>query len=148
MNLNTRAAFILTKATSPHLTTSKGNIVHVSSVAGLRQFPNMSAYCVSKAAMDQLVRWEQSTDQELQRRFDNLDRIFPTDDRLQIHLNKCNIPGHILSKDGGTFISTATREGVIRQKAYRASETQILLIDFNGIQKVLSMQVFSSGPCQ
>ena len=103
MNLNTRAAFILTKATSPHLTTSKGNIVHVSSVAGLRQFPNMSAYCVSKAAMDQLVRWEQSTDQELQRRLHNLDRIFPTDDRLQIHLNKCNNPSHILSKDAGTF---------------------------------------------
>ena len=96
MNLNTRAAFILTKATSPHLTTSKGNIVHVSSVAGLRQFPNMSAYCVSKAAMDQLVRWEQSIDQELQRRLHNLDRIFPTDDRLQIHLNKCNNPVHIL----------------------------------------------------
>ena len=119
MNLNTRAAFILTKATSPHLTTSKGNIVHVSSVAGLRQFPNMSAYCVSKAAMDQLVRWEQSTDQELQRRLHNLDRIFPTDDRLQIHLNKCNKPAHILSKDAGTFISTATRE--------EASETPTLL---------------------
>jgi len=56
MNLNTRSAFILTRATTPHLTTTQGSIIHVSSVAGIRPFPGMVGYCVSKAAMDQLVR--------------------------------------------------------------------------------------------
>ena len=57
MNLNTRSAFILTNLASPHLIASKGNIIHVSSVAGIRAFPGMVGYCMSKAAMDQLVRW-------------------------------------------------------------------------------------------
>jgi len=56
MNLNTRSAFILTNLVSQHLITSKGNIIHVSSVAGLRSFPQLVGYCMSKAAMDQLVR--------------------------------------------------------------------------------------------
>jgi NAD(P)-dependent dehydrogenase (short-subunit alcohol dehydrogenase family) len=34
----------------------KGNIVNVSSVTGLRAFPGVLAYCVSKAALDQLTR--------------------------------------------------------------------------------------------
>jgi len=33
-----------------------GNIVSVSSVTGLRSFPGVLAYCVSKAALDQLTR--------------------------------------------------------------------------------------------
>lgn len=57
MNLNTRSAFILTNLASQHLITSKGNIIHVSSVAGLRSFPQLVGYCMSKAAMDQLVRF-------------------------------------------------------------------------------------------
>ena len=40
----------------PHLIETKGNIVNVSSVAGTRSFPNVLAYCVSKAAIDQLTR--------------------------------------------------------------------------------------------
>jgi NAD(P)-dependent dehydrogenase (short-subunit alcohol dehydrogenase family) len=35
---------------------TKGNIVNVSSVTGPRAFPNVLAYCVSKAAVDQLTR--------------------------------------------------------------------------------------------
>lgn len=31
-------------------------MVHVSSVTGLRSFPGVLGYCVSKAALDQLVR--------------------------------------------------------------------------------------------
>ena len=34
MNLNTRSAFVLTKAAIPHVTKTKGNMVHVSSVTG------------------------------------------------------------------------------------------------------------------
>jgi NAD(P)-dependent dehydrogenase (short-subunit alcohol dehydrogenase family) len=40
----------------PHLEKTKGNIVNVSSVAGTRSFPNVLAYCVSKAGVDQLTR--------------------------------------------------------------------------------------------
>ena len=56
MNINLRAVFCLTQKCVPHLEKTKGNIVNVSSVAGLRAFPNLLAYCVSKAAIDQLTR--------------------------------------------------------------------------------------------
>jgi len=56
MNINSRSAFLLTQLTAPHLTASKGNMVHVSSVTGTRAFPGVLGYCVSKAALDQLVR--------------------------------------------------------------------------------------------
>eukprot|EP00088_Acartia_fossae_P005909 TRINITY_DN12677_c0_g1_i1.p1 TRINITY_DN12677_c0_g1~~TRINITY_DN12677_c0_g1_i1.p1 ORF type:complete len:258 (-),score=47.52 TRINITY_DN12677_c0_g1_i1:77-850(-) len=56
MNINTRCAFILTQQVIPHLIKSKGNLVHVSSVTGLRAFPGVLAYNMSKAALDQLTR--------------------------------------------------------------------------------------------
>ena len=56
MNVNLRSVFALSQRCVPHLTETKGNIVNVSSVAGTRSFPNVLAYCVSKAAIDQLTR--------------------------------------------------------------------------------------------
>jgi NAD(P)-dependent dehydrogenase (short-subunit alcohol dehydrogenase family) len=56
MNINLRSLFFITQKCVPHLEKTKGNIVNVSSVAGLRSFPNVLAYCVSKAALDQLTR--------------------------------------------------------------------------------------------
>lgn len=56
MNINLRSVFQLTQRCVPHLIATKGNIVNVSSVAGTRAFPNVFAYCVSKAATDQLTR--------------------------------------------------------------------------------------------
>jgi NAD(P)-dependent dehydrogenase (short-subunit alcohol dehydrogenase family) len=56
MNINVRAAFRLMQKAMPSLIERKGNIVNVSSVTGLRAFPGVLAYCVSKAAMDQLTR--------------------------------------------------------------------------------------------
>ncbi len=56
MNINLRAVFYMSQKCVPHLEKTKGNIVNVSSVAGLRAFPNVLAYCVSKAAIDQLTR--------------------------------------------------------------------------------------------
>ena len=56
LNLNLRAVFSVTQKCLPHLEKTKGNIVNVSSVAGTRSFPNLLAYCVSKAATDQLTR--------------------------------------------------------------------------------------------
>ena len=56
MNVNLRAVFYLMQLASPHLIKSKGNIVNISSVTGLRSFPGVLAYCVSKAGLDQLTR--------------------------------------------------------------------------------------------
>jgi NAD(P)-dependent dehydrogenase (short-subunit alcohol dehydrogenase family) len=56
MNINLRSVFHLMKLATPHLERTGGNIVNVSSVTGLRSFPGVLAYCVSKAAVDQLTR--------------------------------------------------------------------------------------------
>ena len=56
LNINLRSVFYITQKCVPHLQTTKGSIVNVSSVAGTRAFPNILAYCVSKAAVDQLTR--------------------------------------------------------------------------------------------
>jgi len=56
MNVNLRAVFSLMQLATPHLIQTKGNIVNISSVTGLRSFPGVLAYCVSKAAVDQLTR--------------------------------------------------------------------------------------------
>jgi NAD(P)-dependent dehydrogenase (short-subunit alcohol dehydrogenase family) len=56
LTLNLRAVFDMIRLAVPHLVESKGCIVNVSSVNGLRSFPNVLAYCVSKAGVDQLTR--------------------------------------------------------------------------------------------
>jgi NAD(P)-dependent dehydrogenase (short-subunit alcohol dehydrogenase family) len=56
LDVNLRAPFRLMRAAAPHLKRSKGSIVNVSSVTGLRAFPGVLAYCVSKSGMDQLTR--------------------------------------------------------------------------------------------
>ncbi|XP_039960011.1 uncharacterized oxidoreductase TM_0325-like [Bactrocera tryoni] len=56
MNTNLRSVFLLTKYAAPHLIKTQGNIVNVSSIAGLRSFPSASVYCTSKAALDQFTR--------------------------------------------------------------------------------------------
>jgi NAD(P)-dependent dehydrogenase (short-subunit alcohol dehydrogenase family) len=56
LNINVRTIFNLMQKALPSLIERKGNIVNVSSVTGLRAFPGVLAYCVSKAAVDQLTR--------------------------------------------------------------------------------------------
>ena len=56
MNVNVRAPFQLMQKALPSLIERRGNIVNISSVTGLRAFPGVLAYCVSKAALDQLTR--------------------------------------------------------------------------------------------
>jgi NAD(P)-dependent dehydrogenase (short-subunit alcohol dehydrogenase family) len=56
LDINLRSVFRLMQATIPSLLERRGNIVSVSSVTGLRSFPGVLAYCVSKAALDQLTR--------------------------------------------------------------------------------------------
>jgi len=56
MDLNLRSVFHLMQLALPLLIETKGNIVNVSSVTGLRAFPGVLSYCVSKAGVDQLSR--------------------------------------------------------------------------------------------
>jgi NAD(P)-dependent dehydrogenase (short-subunit alcohol dehydrogenase family) len=55
MDINLRSVFYLMQKCVPHLEKTRGNIVNVSSVTGNRAFPNVLAYCVSKAGLDHLT---------------------------------------------------------------------------------------------
>ncbi|KAL3883096.1 hypothetical protein ACJMK2_029389 [Sinanodonta woodiana] len=55
-NTNVRSIYHLTMLAVPHLIETQGNIVNVSSVNGLRSFPNVLAYNMSKSAVDQFTR--------------------------------------------------------------------------------------------
>jgi len=56
MNVNLRALYQLTMLAAPLLIKTKGNIVNISSVNGIRSFPGVLAYNISKAGVDQLTR--------------------------------------------------------------------------------------------
>lgn len=56
MDINLDAVFRLMQFALPYLEKRKGNIVNVSSVNGIRAFSGVLAYCVSKAAVEQLTR--------------------------------------------------------------------------------------------
>ncbi|CAL4183252.1 unnamed protein product, partial [Meganyctiphanes norvegica] len=56
MNTNVRSMYHLTMLATPYLIETKGTIVNISSVNGIRAFPGVLAYNISKAAVDQLTR--------------------------------------------------------------------------------------------
>jgi NAD(P)-dependent dehydrogenase (short-subunit alcohol dehydrogenase family) len=56
LEINLHATVELMRAAIPHLQATKGCIVNLSSVAGIRAFPGIAPYAVSKAAVDQLTR--------------------------------------------------------------------------------------------
>lgn len=56
IDVNVRSAIHLTKLCAPYLAKTKGNIVNVSSVGGLKAKANSLTYCISKAAMDQFTK--------------------------------------------------------------------------------------------
>ena len=56
MNVNLRAVYHLTMLAVPHLIKTQGNIINVSSVNGIRSFPGVLAYNISKAGLDQFTR--------------------------------------------------------------------------------------------
>ena len=56
MAVNVRAPFRLIREAASALASRLGAVVNVSSVAGLRAFPGVASYAVSKAAVDQLTR--------------------------------------------------------------------------------------------
>ncbi|KAG4080333.1 hypothetical protein HA402_010825 [Bradysia odoriphaga] len=56
MSTNIRSIYNLTMLAVPHLIKTQGNIVNISSVNGIRSFPGVLAYNISKAAVDQFTR--------------------------------------------------------------------------------------------
>lgn len=56
LNTNVRAAAILTSLAVPHLEKTKGNIINVSSIAGVKALKTTTSYCISKAALDQFTK--------------------------------------------------------------------------------------------
>ena len=56
MDVNVRAPFRLMREAAAALVERRGAVVNISSVAGLRAFPGVASYAVSKAAVDQLTR--------------------------------------------------------------------------------------------
>ncbi|PFX34102.1 3-oxoacyl-[acyl-carrier-protein] reductase FabG [Stylophora pistillata] len=56
MRINMRAVFYLTSLAVPYLIQTQGCIVNVSSVNGMRSFPGVLAYNMSKSAVDQFTR--------------------------------------------------------------------------------------------
>lgn len=56
MGTNVRGTFLLTQFAVPHLEKTKGNVVNVSSVCGMRSFPSLLAYSMSKACVDHFTR--------------------------------------------------------------------------------------------
>ncbi|MFX0117674.1 MAG: glucose 1-dehydrogenase [Candidatus Hodarchaeota archaeon] len=55
-NINVRSIFYLTQLAVPHLKKTRGNIVNISSVNGLRSFAGVLGYNCSKSALDQFTR--------------------------------------------------------------------------------------------
>jgi NAD(P)-dependent dehydrogenase (short-subunit alcohol dehydrogenase family) len=53
---NLRSVFLLTRVAAPELIKRKGSVVSISSVAGLRPYAGLLAYCVSKAGVDMFTQ--------------------------------------------------------------------------------------------
>lgn len=56
IDVNLRSVIQLTQKAIPFLEQTKGNILNVSSTAGLKAVPNLLSYCISKAGLDQLTK--------------------------------------------------------------------------------------------
>jgi NAD(P)-dependent dehydrogenase (short-subunit alcohol dehydrogenase family) len=56
MDSNLRSIYLLTRTAAPELIRRKGSVANLSSVAGIRPYANLAAYCVTKAALDMYTR--------------------------------------------------------------------------------------------
>jgi NAD(P)-dependent dehydrogenase (short-subunit alcohol dehydrogenase family) len=89
MNINVRSVLHLTQLVLPAIIKRKGNIVNLSSVTGTRAFPGVLAYCVSKAAIDQLTRCAAL---ELAPKGVRVNAVNPGVVRTNLHLNSGMMP--------------------------------------------------------
>lgn len=72
LNTNVLGAFHVLKHAHPYMIENKTHIIHISSIAGKRGFPNVSAYCASKFAMNGLIESVRSEWKKLGVRFSTL----------------------------------------------------------------------------
>lgn len=56
MATNLRGPYLLTSLTLPHLVKTKGSVINISSALSTKPNYNMTAYCMSKAAVDMFTR--------------------------------------------------------------------------------------------
>ncbi|ELU02192.1 hypothetical protein CAPTEDRAFT_89558 [Capitella teleta] len=56
MAINMRSLYQLIMLATPKLIETKGSIVNLSSITGIRAFSGILAYCISKASVDQLTK--------------------------------------------------------------------------------------------
>lgn len=56
LNTNLKSVIILTKLAVPHLEKTKGNVINISSVEGIRAVDIFTTYCISKAGLDQFTK--------------------------------------------------------------------------------------------
>ncbi len=84
MDINVRCVLDLMQRCVPLLEEAGGAVVNVSSVTGTRAFPGVLAYCVSKAAVDQLTR---CTALELAPRGIRVNAVNPGVVRTNLHRN-------------------------------------------------------------
>ncbi|CAG2110946.1 unnamed protein product, partial [Medioppia subpectinata] len=56
MDTNLRSVVYLTHLSVEHLEKTKGNIINMSSIAGLKPFSGFSVYCMSKCALDMFTK--------------------------------------------------------------------------------------------
>lgn len=56
LSVNLTGPMLVSRAALPHLRASKGNIVTIASIAGLRGQPYQAAYCASKAGVIMLMK--------------------------------------------------------------------------------------------
>jgi len=89
MDINVRSVLNLTQRLLPSIIERKGNIVNLSSVTGTRAFPGVLAYCVSKAAIDQLTRCAAL---ELAPKGVRVNAVNPGVVRTNLHLNSGMAP--------------------------------------------------------
>lgn len=56
MGINLKSAIILTNLAVPHLEKTNGNVINVSSDAGITAYGAYMSYCISKAGLDQFTK--------------------------------------------------------------------------------------------
>jgi len=56
LDVNLRSVYHLTSLVAPHIVKTKGNIINISSIAGLRATIGAAPYCIAKCGLDMMTR--------------------------------------------------------------------------------------------
>ena len=93
-NTNVRSMYHLTSVAVKYLIESKGNIVNVSSVNGMRSFTGVLAYCMSKSAVDQFTR---CTAVELADKHVRVNSVNPGVTETELHKRQCIFQSSVIT---------------------------------------------------